>query len=61
MVLALEDGAHPVICEGTARPVPFPLPEDLLAAFLKKFEWDLTDETQYSLVIEVTPVKWLSW
>jgi F420H(2)-dependent biliverdin reductase len=61
VTLALEDGAHPVICEGTAQPAAMPLPDDLLAAFFKKYEWDLNKEAQYNLVVEVTPVKWLSW
>ncbi len=61
VTLALEDGTHPVICEGTARPVEQPWPEDLLAAFYKKYEWDLLKEAQYTDVIEVSPEKWLSW
>ena len=61
VALALEDGAHPVICEGTARKISFPLPESLLEAFYRKYEWDLTKEKQYSQVVEVTPHKWLTW
>jgi hypothetical protein len=61
VVLALEDGTHPVICEGTARPVAPPWSEDLLAAFFAKYEWDLNKEAQYNDVVEVTPEKWLSW
>jgi F420H(2)-dependent biliverdin reductase len=61
VVLALEDGAHPVICEGTAKVITAPLLEDLLAAFYQKYEWDLTKEMQYNLVVEVTPEKWLVW
>jgi PPOX class probable F420-dependent enzyme len=61
VALALEDGTHPLICEGSARPVAQPLPADLLAAFFKKYEWDLTSENQYNDVIEVTPERWLSW
>lgn len=59
--LALEDGVHPVICEGTARFIPEPWTEEIRAAFLAKYEWDLTTETQYNQVIEVTPTKWLVW
>jgi F420H(2)-dependent biliverdin reductase len=61
VVLALEDGSHPLICEGAARIVNPPLPELLLAAFMKKYEWDLTSEAQFHQVVEVTPKKWLSW
>jgi nitroimidazol reductase NimA-like FMN-containing flavoprotein (pyridoxamine 5'-phosphate oxidase superfamily) len=58
---ALEEGAHPVICEGTAKQFPKPWPDALLAAFMAKYEWDLTQEHQYHDVWEITPVKWLRW
>jgi len=61
VVLALEDGIHPLICEGTARSLPGALPDDLLAAFQRKYDWDLNSEQQYNQVVEVTPLKWLSW
>jgi hypothetical protein len=61
VVLALEDGIHPVICEGMAAFVPPPLTEALAAAFLNKYEWDLAKEAQYNQVVEITPLKWLSW
>ncbi len=61
VVLALEGGTHPVICEGKAQLLEQPWPEDLLAAFFKKYEWDLNEEAQYNQVIEVTPEKWLNW
>ncbi len=61
VALALEDGTHPVICEGIARPVEKPWPEPLLAAFFRKYEWDMNKEEQYNDVIEITPVKWLTW
>ena len=59
--VALEDATHPVICEGTARAYPRPLPDALLAVFLAKYEWDLTKEHQYHDMWEITPVKWLRW
>jgi hypothetical protein len=59
--LALEDGGSPVICEGSAREVLPPWSEDLLAAFMGKYEWDLTKESQYYNVWEITPEKWLVW
>ena len=59
MTLALEDGTHPLICEGTARLVAAPWTEEIKAAFNKKYEWDLDTESQYNEVIEVTPEKWL--
>lgn len=59
--LALEDGTHPLICEGTASVVEKPWPDSLLAAFFKKYEWDLMKESQYNHVLEITPVNWLFW
>ena len=59
--LALEDGVHPVICEGTARLIEKPWDEGMVAAFFKKYEWNLNTEQQYHQVIEVTPEKWLAW
>ena len=61
VALTLEDGLHPVICEGTAAPLVPPLPEEVLAVFLRKYEWDITQENQYHQVVEVTPQKWLAW
>lgn len=61
VTLALEDGTHPLICEGTAGVVDPPWTEDLLAAFFQKYEWDLNKEAQYNQVVEVTPIKWLNW
>ncbi len=61
VVLALEEGTHPVIVEGHAQPVEKPWPEPLLAAFFKKYEWDMNKEEQYNEVIEITPENWLVW
>lgn len=61
IVLALEDGLHPVICEGTAAPVPRPYPDVVKAEFLQKYEWDIELDAQYNFLIEITPQKWLSW
>jgi hypothetical protein len=60
-VIALEDGTHPLIGEGTTRHIPPPLPGPILEAFQKKYEWDLTTEGQYHYVIEITPSKWMVW
>jgi F420H(2)-dependent biliverdin reductase len=61
VVLALEGGAHPVICEGASRKLPPPYPPELLAAFMRKYEWDLTKDDTFNQVIEITPQKWLAW
>jgi hypothetical protein len=61
VAVALEDGTHPVICEGTATSFDPPWPEELLAAFMTKYEWDLAKEHQYHDVWAITPDKWLRW
>jgi PPOX class probable F420-dependent enzyme len=61
VITALEDGDHPVICEGKADFLPTPYPEPLLAAFFQKYEWDVPADKQYHMVVEITPQKWLAW
>ena len=61
VVLALEDGSEPVICEGRARCVPAPWPQAVRDRFSAKYDWDIAPDEQYSLLIEVTPDKWLNW
>jgi nitroimidazol reductase NimA-like FMN-containing flavoprotein (pyridoxamine 5'-phosphate oxidase superfamily) len=64
VVLALEDGTHPVICEGIAAPVPTPWSAEMAkvaAVFRNKYDWDISSEEQYTQLLEVTPTKWLAW
>jgi hypothetical protein len=61
VTLALEEGTHPVICEGTARPAPEPWPPEVVEIFLQKYEWDIQKEQQYNQLLEITPQKWLTW
>lgn len=59
--LALENGSKPVICEGTASVVSPPWPPPVVDIFKAKYDWDITTDGQYDTLVEVTPVKWLSW
>lgn len=61
VALALEDGSNPVICEGSARAVPAPWSAVVTELFTSKYGWDISTETQYTSLIEVTPAKWLYW
>jgi nitroimidazol reductase NimA-like FMN-containing flavoprotein (pyridoxamine 5'-phosphate oxidase superfamily) len=61
VVLALEDGLHPVICEGEASAVTRPYPEEVKDAFLRKYEWQIESESQYNYLVEIQPHKWLAW
>ncbi|MEJ2266097.1 MAG: pyridoxamine 5'-phosphate oxidase family protein [Anaerolineales bacterium] len=59
--LALEDGSSPVICEGRATVIPDPWPSEVLKIFVHKYDWDITTETRYTQLVQVTPSKWLHW
>lgn len=61
VVLALEDGLHPVICEGQAKPIAPPWPARVLEIFMAKYKWDIITDRQYDQIIEITPSKWLTW
>jgi pyridoxine/pyridoxamine 5'-phosphate oxidase len=59
--LALEDGSHPLICEGNVRHMPDEIPVEINDLFKQKYGWDISQETQYTQLIEIIPNKWLSW
>jgi hypothetical protein len=59
--LALEDGSHPLICEGQAVPLPPPYPAEVVELFQQKYDWDLLTEGQYGQLVAITPRKWLAW
>jgi PPOX class probable F420-dependent enzyme len=61
VVLALEDGDSPVICEGTAAPISAPWPREVIDVYRLKYDWDISSDSQYAELIEVTPDKWLAW
>lgn len=61
VALALEDGRHPVICEATAAACPAPWPEPVIGIFKQKYDWDISTDGQYNLLLEIMPEKWLSW
>jgi F420H(2)-dependent biliverdin reductase len=59
--LALEDGSHPLICEGQAVLIPKPYSAEIVALFQKKYDWDIHAEGQYGQLVAITPGKWLAW
>jgi hypothetical protein len=59
--VALEDGNQPLIAECSTRLVPKPFPAAVVQAFVEKFEWDISKDTTYQALVELTPEKWLSW
>ena len=59
--VALENGTQPVIAECAARLVDAPYPQAVVAAFFKKYEWDIEKDEVYNDLFELTPHKWMSW
>ena len=63
VVVSLEAGNRPVVAEGTAtiRPRPFPTP--VVAAFERKYDWDIsvTEDPDVGLValVEVAVARWI--
>ena len=50
--LALEDGDHPFVVEGQARPVT--VTSGVAEKFKAKYDWDITADSEYTQLIEVT-------
>ncbi len=62
LALALEDGSSPIIVDGVGRPVDrSDRPPGAVDAFKHKYGWDIATDGQYSLLIEITPLKILNW
>ena len=59
--VALEDGNKPVLAEGTACFIDRPFPDDVIAEFKQKYQWDIATDGSYNVLIEITPDKWLKW
>jgi PPOX class probable F420-dependent enzyme len=52
--IALEDGNHPIVIEGRALPIK-QAEAAVVAAFQRKYEWDITSDDTYTQVIEIEP------
>ena len=59
--LVLEDGSHPLICEGSAKFMHGGIPSHINEHFKQKYDWDISKETRYTQLIEIIPDKWLFW
>ena len=58
--LALPDPMNVLVIEGVARLAP-ERHDELHPLFQAKFNWDITTDTEYDEVIEVTPRKVMAW
>jgi len=59
--VALEEGKHPIICEGQADFLAQPWPAPVVRAFVSKYDWDISKDEQYTALVQVSPVKWMMW
>ena len=63
VALALENGDHPFIIEGTATlRHEQPWLDEIAAVFVSKYDWDLRKDSDptYRLV-EITPIRLIGW
>lgn len=61
VVIALEDGTKPLICEGRAEQVAQPWPADVLQAFEVRYDWKIDGDREYTRLVRILPDRWLSW
>lgn len=58
---SLEDGNKPLIGEALAALVAAPFPINVVRAFQTKYNWDITTDPGYDILIELTITKWRQW
>jgi F420H(2)-dependent biliverdin reductase len=54
--LALENGSQPLVIEGRARPIGA-APKPVSEAFKKKYDWNISTDSEYNQVVEIEPTK----
>lgn len=59
--VSLENGNQPVIAEGRATILERPYSEDVIAEFKQKYDWDISADSGYNVLLEISPEKWLKW
>lgn len=58
--LALPNPYDVFIIEGNARPAP-EFEHALQPLFQHKFDWDISTDAKYDLILEITPMKIMAW
>ena len=61
VVVALEGGDRPVMAHGKARLLARPWPAEVVAAFKRKYDWDIEDGDTYSSLVTIEPSRWIEW
>lgn len=57
--VSLESGVQPIVAECLARFIEQPYPAVVVSAFFAKFEWDITTDQQYNILIALNPQRWV--
>lgn len=57
--VSLQDGADPLVADGTAQLHARPFPHDVAAAFQAALDWDITTDEPYDCLIEISVDRWL--
>lgn len=61
--VSLEDGARPVVAEGTAAVRRRPYPASVTDAFIDKYDWDISrpddPDGSFDALLEITVDRWL--
>jgi hypothetical protein len=61
VVVSLEDGSNPLICEAEASVVEQPWPEGVVTAFRSKYDWRIRREAEYTRLLALRPRRWVAW
>jgi len=60
VVITHPDPLNPVIIEGWATPAPA-MEATLQPLFKAKYDWDISSDTDYDTILEITPLKLMAW
>lgn len=61
VAVSLEDGRNVVIVEGFVSPATDEERKQVAPLFLHKYDWDIRADPTYTLLLKITPKKFLTW
>ncbi len=61
VAVSLEDGRNAVIVEGVATHATPEEREQVAPLFLSKYDWNILTDTTYTLLLKISPRKFLAW
>lgn len=59
VTIALESGLEPIVAECQASLLARPYPAAVVAAFQRKYEWDIVTDAEYNALFEFSPQRWV--